>query len=89
MEYIELVIQAFTAALSWFTDIIMADTYLFDVYFTLCFISILIGLFVTPFLGSIRGSGSDMVKYSREQMHLYKTGKGKTVVDSGSFDRYE
>lgn len=62
MEYIELVIQAFSAALSWFTDIITADSYLFDIYFTLCFVSVLIGLFVIPFLGSIRGgAGSDRV----------------------------
>ena len=61
MEYMNLIMQAFSAALDFFSQLVMADRFIADVYITLCFVSVLIAMFVVPFLGMRSGSGSDKV----------------------------
>ena len=61
MEYMNLILQVFSAGLDFFTQLITADQFIGDFYFTLCFLSVLMAMFVMPFLGGFHGLGSDKV----------------------------
>lgn len=55
MEYIQLVMAAFQAALSWWTEIVTSNSDLFNFFLALIFASMVVSLFVLPFLGSPAG----------------------------------
>lgn len=77
MDYMNLIMKVFSAGLDFFTQLITADQFIADVFFTLCFISILLSMFVVPFLGISSGAGSDKVSSK-------VSNRAKQSDDSGS-----
>ena len=66
MEYFNLVLQAFQAALGWFGLVITADAWLFSAFLGLIFVSMVVRLFLRPFMqGMVEGAGSDYATQKR------------------------
>ena len=84
MVYMILIMKAFSAGLDFFTQLITADQFIADVFFTLCFISILISMFVVPFLGMPSGAGSDKVS-SKTSNRAKQSGESSYQI--GAFER--
>lgn len=84
MEYMNLILQVFSAGLDFFTQLITADKFIGDFYFTLCFLSVLIVMFVLPFLRMPSGAGSDKVS-SKTSNRAKQSGESSYQI--GAFER--
>lgn len=66
MEYYNLVMQALSAAFTWLAQIYTADPWLFSAFLGLVFVSMVVNLFIRPFMqGMVEGAGSDFVSRKR------------------------